>query len=245
MDLLEPGFKELNRYKDILPYKYNSIKISTNSQYINASPINIGDKKNLFIATQGPIPQTIEDFWTIIWELNSKVIVMLCNLFENNKKKCENYWETEMKQFKVKVKKEIKNDIYYIREIQLINLLNKEERNITQIHYMNWPDHGVPDNNKLKIFSEINELVDKFNSNNMPIIVHCSAGVGRTGTFIAMYLLEKEILKQIEDKCPIIRIIVFNIVRKLKEMRMYMVQTLEQYKLIYSFVEYLLEDKKN
>ena len=96
-------------------------------------------------------------------------------------------------------------------------------------------------------FREMFEQVDINNSNEKdnkpPVIVHCSAGAGRTGTFIAMYLIEKEIMKQIEDKCPIIRINIFNLVRKLKEMRIYMVQTTLQYLYIYSFAEKVLKEE--
>ena len=94
-DFVVPYSKILDRYKDILPFKYNKITISTETGYINASPINIGQKQNLFIATQGPKENTIEDFWTMVWELKSKVIVMLCNLMEKNKKKCANYSKDE------------------------------------------------------------------------------------------------------------------------------------------------------
>ena len=182
----------------------------------------------------------------MVWELKSKVIVMLCNLIENEKSKCENYWEAKMNNFKVEVKKEIMHEMYCEREIQLINLSNKEERTVYQIHYTQWPDKGVPESKDLPIFSEINELVDKLNNDaKEPIIVHCSAGAGRTGTFISMYLLEKEIVKQIKDNCSIIRFNIFNLVRKLKEMRISMVQTHEQYQLIYKFVTGLLDKLNN
>ena len=246
LNFVEKGPNGLNRYSDITPFKDNRIKISTETGYINASPINIGQKQNLFIATQGPKENTIEDFWTMVWELKSKVIVMLCNLIENNKSKCENYWEAKMEKFKVEVKKENTHKMYFEREIQLINLSNKEERTVYQIHYTQWPDKGVPESKDLPIFSEINELVDKLNNDTKePIIVHCSAGAGRTGTFISMYLLEKEIVKQIKDNCSIIRFNIFNLVRKLKEMRISMVQTHEQYQLIYKFVTGLLDKLNN
>ena len=240
------SFPGLDRYNLLYPFKYNKITINTEKGYINASPINIGQKQNLFIATQGPLVNTIEDFWTMVWELKSKVIVMRTNLIEAEKKKCENYWEAKMEKFKVEVKKENTHKMYFEREIQLINLSNKEERTVYQIHYTQWPDKGVPESKDLPIFSEINELVDKLNNDTKePIIVHCSAGAGRTGTFISMYLLEKEIVKQIKDNCSIIRFNIFNLVRKLKEMRISMVQTREQYQLIYKFVTGLLDKLNN
>jgi len=242
--------KILDRYKDILPFKYNKITISTETGYINASPISIGQQKNLFIATQGPKENTIEDFWTMVWDSKSKVIVMLANLIEAGKKKCANYWEAKMNKFVVEVKNVEDHGSYCEREIKLIKKSNDkegEERIIYQIHYTKWPDQGVPKMEDLPIFSEINQLVDRLNESDtkQPIIVHCSAGVGRTGTFISMYLLEKEIEKQIKDNCPIIRFNIFNLVRKLKEMRIYMVQAYGQYELIYYFASYLLNKLNN
>ena len=151
-----------------------------------------------------------------------------------------------MNRFKIIIQKIKEFYMYCIREIKLINLSNKEERIVYQVHFTGWPDHGIPeyrDGKVFKFFSEINKLVDQLNDGQKPIIVHCSAGVGRTGTYVSMYLLEKEIDKQIGDKCPIIRINVFNLVRKIKEMRLYMVQTPQQYLFVYLFVEYLLKTR--
>ena len=184
----------------------------------------------------------------MVYELKSKVIIMLCNEYEGGRKKCEKYWEVNiyMNRFKIEIQRIQEYYMYCIREIKLINLLNKEERIVYQVHFTGWPDHGIPDyrdGKVFQVFSEINKLVDQLNAEQKPIIVHCSAGVGRTGTYVSMYLLEKEIDKQIGDKCPIIRINVFNLVRKIKEMRLYMVQTPQQYLFVYLFVEYLLKTR--
>ena len=245
-DIFEFSFPHLDRYSDIKPYKHNTIKINTPSQYINASPINIRDKTNLFISTQGPKPETIEDFWTMVWDCNSKVIVMLCKEYEGGRRKCETYWEAKMNKFEIVIEKKDSHYMFDIRTIKLISKKEKEERIVYQIHFNGWPDHGIPDTSDGKVFEvfiEINKLVDQFNTEEKPIIVHCSAGVGRTGTFVSMYLLEKEIMKQINDKCENIRINIFNLVRKIKEMRIHMVQNLIQYNLTYKFVRHLLEIK--
>ena len=180
-------------------------------------------------------------------DYNSNIIVMLCREIERGQKKCENYWDNiPMTRFKVNEEKKESHNMYDIRAIKLISKNENKERIVYQIHFYAWPDHGIPDTSDGKIFDVlcgINKLVDQFNTEEKPIIVHCSAGVGRTGTFVSMYLLEKEIMKQINDKCDIIRINVFNLVRKIKEMRIHMVQNLIQYNLIYKFVRHLLEIK--
>ena len=246
LDIFQDSNPHLDRYSDIKPYKHNTLKMSNKSQYINASPINIQGKQNYFISTQGPKPETIEDFWTMVYDYNSNIVVMLCKLLEGGRKKCENYWEAKMKSFEIVIEKEETFDMYVVRTLKLNNLEKKDERIVYQFHFTGWPDHGVPDisNGKVfEIFCEINKKVDELNKGKDPIIVHCSAGVGRTGTFVSMYLLEKEIMKQINDKCDFIRFNIFNLVRKIKEMRMYMVQAPPQYEFIYSFVKYLLDTK--
>jgi protein tyrosine phosphatase len=242
-------FDNKDRYSDIKPYKYNTVQINIGKEdkeekhYINASPINIM-KEKYFISTQGPKENTVEDFWTMVDEQNCYVIVMLCNLEEGGREKCANYWKKKMKKYIIKVEKEKeKNEIYVIRNLTLINNQTKEEKKIIQIHFKGWPDHGIPDKDDegiLQAFIEMNKIVDE-NKKDGPIIVHCSAGVGRTGTFISMYFLEKEIRNQLNDpKVKNIKVNIFNFVRKLKEMRLYLVQSDSQYYYIYIFVNYLL-----
>ena len=235
------GENNLDRYSDIKVYEHNRITINKD-RYINASPINIMSDK-YFISTQGAKKETIEDFWRMIDEHKCNIIIMLCKEFEGGREKCARYWDynIKMENYTIMLKNEENKDQYIIRDILLRNK-NNQERIIKQIHYTGWPDHGVPDiqNGKVfDVFSEIIEKTDQYKGDG-PIVVHCSAGVGRTGTYISMYYLEKEIKKQINDKVEEIKFSIFNLVRKLKEMRLYLVQTCEQYLFIYQFVYYLL-----
>ena len=238
------GFKELCRYSDIKTYVHNNLEINTEKKYINASPINIIND-NYFIATQGPKPNTIEDFWTMIEQYNCNIIIMLCKIKELGAEKCALYWDAKTEKFFIELlseeEKKFDETIIIERKIKLINNLNKNEKTIIQLHYMGWPDYGVPNiqitfNAFLFIIGEIDKL-----KGNGSGVIHCSAGVGRTGTFISMYFLYKEIMAQISDNnLKTIHFSVFNMVRKLKEMRLYMVQNSEQYKFIYDFINYLL-----
>ena len=236
---LHPGIPQKDRYSDIKSYKNNIISIKTDTKYINASPINIINEK-YFISTQGPKKETIEDFWTMVIEHNSNVIVMLCNEKEGGREKCAPYWKSgKLKNGYEIITKEIcKTQQYLIREIEIKinNLLTSKK--VYQIHFIGWPDHGVPETQDGKIFDIFNEMIkitDHYKLDG-PIVVHCSAGVGRTGTFISIYYLQKEIQKQIDDKAQVIRFSIFNLVRKLKEMRLYLVQTDSQYYFIYEYV---------
>ena len=241
--------KEYNRYKDILPFEFNAIKINLKKEgnhYINASRINTYQKNdhknehNYFIATQGPKPNTIKDFWTMIDEQGCKIIVMLCQLEENKKKKCENYWKTEF----VETLEEYDETKWIYRRI---NDEVPNKKTITQIHFTEWKDKDVPDEEYDKFidaFETINRGRKDNNNQDTPVVVHCSAGVGRTGTFIAMYYLYEEIKGQIEKNQNVIKFSIFNLVRKLKEMRAYLVQTEEQYLFIYKFVQHYLKTKK-
>ena len=246
---LKKGFKELCRYNDIKTYEYNSIEINTENKFINASPINIYSKNNL-IATQGPKPNTIEHFWIMVEQYNCNIIIMLCQLKENNKEKCACYWDinNQMKKYEINLlseeEKQFNNNdknIIYIRKIKLINKETKNEKVVKHLQYIGWNDNDAPEiTDSFEPFQFMIEELDKQKGDRAGII-HCSAGVGRTGTFISIYYLFKEITEQINNKnLNKINFSVFNMVRKLKEMRLYMVQNNLQYKFIYDFIDYLL-----
>ena len=223
-----------NRYSDIRVYEYNKVSLKTN-EYINASFINIPYEK-YFISTQGPIDSSINDFWEMIFEYDCKIIIMLCNEIEVERKRCSNYWNSKNTNFKIEYKEERKNDLI-IRNITFSK--NKISKNVIQIQYNGWPDHGIPNieeayNSFLNIIHFINE-----NNNNCPVVVHCSAGVGRTGTFLSIYNLVYEIEKKKNNQ--VIKFSIFNVVRKLKEMRMYLVQNWLQYSFVYEFIEMYLK----
>ena len=187
------------------------------------------------------------------FDYDIKLIIMLCNLEENGKQKCVEYWDNVIKidvsvsissNFEIFYTTEKINDDIIIRTIDVKNMNNEKEKTIKQIHYGSWPDHQSLDINKVygNILFMFN-LVDK-EIDHSPIVVHCSAGVGRTGTFIALYNLYKNILEQIHDTNNTRIIIPFmNLVRKMKEMRMHLVEREDQYELIYNFVSKFLKDR--
>ena len=229
------------RYKNVLTYKTNRVILNTTKRYINASWIHI-PFKYYFIATQGPLPQTIEDFWTMCYEYKVSVVIMLCNLKENNVNKCANYWDViNLYNFDIIKLEEIEEDGICKRTIEIINKRTKERMNIKQIQLLCWDDHTALNMNYFnKIIYLINSL-DKYR-NNRSVVVHCSAGVGRTGSFICMYLLYYEIIQQIynEKNLDVISFSIMNLVRKMKEMRMLSIENVNQFSLLYDFVNFLL-----
>ena len=197
-----------------------------------------------FIATQGPLESTIEDFWTMCYNYDIKIIVMLCKLDENYKEKCANYWDTNMKNFKVE---KVDETIQLNKEIKMRKFKiwrvggggGGGAKKIFQIHFTCWPDHSIPDNSYNDIVNIIN-IIDEFKEDK-PVIVHCSAGIGRTGTFISIYNLYHEIMEQINNiEKNEIKFSIMNLVRKMKEMRLYLVENQSQYNFLYQFVNIFL-----
>ena len=232
----------LLRYSDIRPYSYNNVGINYGNEYINASWIHIPLPKT-FIATQGPIPKTVEDFWAMCYQYDVEIIIMLCKVKEKNVEKCAKYWDAKnMYHFEVNMVKEEHFDKGLdLRVFQLFDIYQKNKiKKIIQIHLTSWEDHTALDVDYFDMIIKIIEFIDNNNKNNNPVVVHCSAGVGRTGTFISLYNLYHEIRMKINRQKDFIEFSVFNLVRKIKELRMYMVENVNQYILLYQFIDYLL-----
>ena len=242
----------LCRYKDIYPYKHNIIKINNEHKMVNASWMNIINEKS-FIASQAPNDNTLDDFWQMCFDHNVTHILMLCKEFEDNKKKCSNYWNntTIFRDFVVNNCSLLEqDDIIERKRITVTYIKGKIKRTFEHLQFKEWPDHSTPNiHNYVLIFEKLFKFVDdaREESNNKkinnPILIHCSAGIGRTGVFLTLYAICNEIKKQINSETPADIIFnVFNFVRKLKEMRMFSVENIGQYNFIYKFLEqYLIE----
>ena len=238
---LDP-FNKLCRYEDIRTYKDNRVEIKSKNKYINASWIHM-PYYNYFIATQGPLDSTIEDFWEMCFSYNVNVIVMLCKLIEGENEKCANYWEAKLQNYEIiEIEKNKLDEGLILKKFKIINKNNYKTKNINHIHLTSWDDHTAPINNYYKII-EIIKFVEKYKGNS-PAIVHCSAGVGRTGTFISVFNLYHEIIEQIQNKFKKeIKFSILNLVRKLKEMRLHLVENDDQYIFLYHFAQKLLNEK--
>ncbi|RMC16536.1 hypothetical protein DUI87_06473 [Hirundo rustica rustica] len=226
-----------NRYKSIIPYDHCRVVLQpsdTGNGYINASYMDTYRSPRFFIAAQGPLAGTVVDFWHMVWQEKTSVIVMLTGLMEQNKIKCEQYWP-EQEQVYGDFTVTLNNTWTTTGLVKRIFCLQKAgcalPRAVEQFHYLLWPDHGVPKNP-----SQLLCLVEVVNKRVLeapagPVLVHCSAGIGRTGTFIALDFLLK--MGKAEGKVD-----VFHCVQQLREQRVSMVQTKEQYSFLY---EALLE----
>ncbi|XP_037980369.1 receptor-type tyrosine-protein phosphatase F-like isoform X4 [Motacilla alba alba] len=226
-----------NRYKSIIPYDHCRVVLQSSDSgngYINASYVDTYRSPRFFIAAQGPLAGTVVDFWHMVWQEKTSVIVMLTGLVEQNKIKCEQYWP-EQEQVYGDFTVTLNNTWTSTGLVKRIFSLQKAgcalPRAVEQFHYLLWPDHGVPRNP-----SQLLCLVEVVNKRVLetpagPVLVHCSAGIGRTGTFIALDFLLK--MGKAEGKVD-----VFRCVQQLREQRVSMVQTKEQYSFLY---EALLE----
>ncbi|XP_038215765.1 receptor-type tyrosine-protein phosphatase N2-like isoform X5 [Zerene cesonia] len=182
-----------NRYSHCLPYDHarvtlNPLSNHLGSDYINASTITDHDPRNpAYIAASGPMPHTSSDFWQMVWEQGSVVMVMLTRLTENGQQLCHRYWPEEGSElyhiYEVHlVSEHIWCDDYLVRSFYLKNQQTSETRTVTQFHFLSWPENGVPSSTKALL--EFRRKVNKsYRGRSCPIVVHCSDGAGRTGTY--------------------------------------------------------------
>ncbi|KAK4298161.1 hypothetical protein Pmani_029475 [Petrolisthes manimaculis] len=225
-----------NRYSNIHPYDESRVilrkfKAFYHSDYINASYIHGHKKAKMFIAAQGPLNNTRQAFWRMVWEKQVHIIVMLTTCVQNGVEKCYKYWpgesetlEYSLEQLTVTSLKEIVNSHFVARKFSLVKK-GKKPRDVYQYHFVAWPDMGCPSSPD-HLLSFLNQVKKAQPPAGHPIVVHCSAGVGRTGTFIGLYNL----MDQMEQGDTVD---IFNTVLRMRCHRPHMVQTLDQYAFIY------------
>ncbi|KAJ6657947.1 hypothetical protein lerEdw1_001737, partial [Lerista edwardsae] len=235
-----------NRYKDILPYDHSRVKLSLitsdkDSHYINANFIKGVYEPRAYIATQGPLPTTVVDFWRMIWEYKVQLVVMACMEFEMGKKKCERYWvevdesPLQLGPFSIFCEAEAKRNDYVIHTLK-VKLNDSEIRTVYHFHYKHWPDHDVPSSVD-PILQLIDEMQCYQTHSDVPVCIHCSAGCGRTGVICAVdytwTLLKDGILP--------VNFSIFNLIQEMRTQRPLVVQTQEQYRLVYDAVTVLFQ----
>ncbi|XP_025755894.1 receptor-type tyrosine-protein phosphatase S isoform X13 [Oreochromis niloticus] len=238
-----PCNKFKNRLVNIMPYETTRVCLQPirgleGSDYINASYIDGYRQQRGYIATQGPLAETTEDFWRMLWEHNSTIVVMLTKLREMGREKCHQYWPAERsaryQYFVVDPMAEYNMPQYILREFKVTDARDGQSRTVRQFQFTDWPEQGVPKSGEgfIDFIGQVHKTKEQFGQDG-PICVHCSAGVGRTGVFITLSIvLERMRYEGAVD--------IFQTVKMLRTQRPAMVQTEDEYQFCYqAALEYL------
>uniref|UniRef100_A0A8C9Z2Y0 Tyrosine-protein phosphatase non-receptor type 20 n=1 Tax=Sander lucioperca TaxID=283035 RepID=A0A8C9Z2Y0_SANLU len=231
--------KKKNRYKNIVPFDTTRVLLGKDGGYINANFIkmSVKDENYMYIACQGPLPTTLGDFWQMVWEQKSNVIAMMTQEVEGGKVKCQRYWpdtprtaEMVDDRLQITLIKDQYLDNFAIRLIEVKDVQTNEIQRVTHLNYTGWPDHGTPSQpEQLLTFISYMRHVHR----SGPIITHCSAGIGRSGTLICIDVVLGLISKDADFD-------ISDVVRTMRLQRQGMVQTEDQYIFCYQVILYVL-----
>lgn len=248
---IKPNNFQKNRYNNVLPNERTRVVLSlkdgkNDTDYINANYIEVEQSK--YISCQAPLPSTIEDFWRMVWEQKSPLICMLTRLQESNKVKATRYWPEEKDKpvrfgsLQITLKDAKQVPFIDIRTFRIFNFDNGESREITQLHYTEWPDFGVPQTSeKIRELINLSQLyleAGKKRDLNGPLISHCSAGIGRSGAFITLLVC----FEKIRAGEAIQNINIKDIITSIRKQRSGMVQTDSQYLFIHQVLRDLWKE---
>lgn len=237
-----PVNRNLNRYRDVSPYDHSRVKlVNSENDYINASLVTVKEAQRAYILSQGPLRNTCGHFWLMIWEQCTKAVIMLNRVIEKGSEKCAQYWPTtdELQMsftdtgFVVRLLSEEDQSYYTIRVLELQNTKTGESRKIYHFHYTTWPDFGVPESPA----SFLNFLFNVRESGSLdpehgPSVVHCSAGIGRSGTFA---LVDTCLLLMDRRENPS-SVDIQRVLLDMREYRMGLIQTPDQLRFSYMAV---------
>ncbi|XP_033112583.1 tyrosine-protein phosphatase non-receptor type 13-like isoform X2 [Anneissia japonica] len=226
----KPVNKDKNRYRNVLPYDKTRVTLQNGdgSDYINASHIQmkVGTNELQYIACQGPLPNSLVDFWQMIWEQKVSVIAMVTMDIENGKVKCHRYWPSSTDspvvvtdRFEIRLDSLQTLENFDIRRMTITNLKTSEIQHVSHLNFTTWPDHGVP-TTSIHLLRYIKYMRRIHQSG--PIVVHCSAGIGRTGTLITIDTMMNLVDQNEQFK-------IYDIVKELRRQRHGMIQTKDQY----------------
>ncbi|XP_075462010.1 tyrosine-protein phosphatase non-receptor type 13 isoform X4 [Ascaphus truei] len=232
--------RKKNRYKNILPYDATRVPLGAEEGYINGSFIKmpVGNEECVYIACQGPLPSTVSDFWQMVWEQNSTVIAMMTQEAEGGKIKCQRYWPDApgrplriCDQLQLTLVKTQQLESFILRVLELEDVQAGEVRHIAHLNFTAWPDHDTPtEPNQLLTFISYMRHIYK----SGPIITHCSAGIGRSGTLICIDVMLSLMSNDLEFD-------ISDLVHTMRRQRHGMIQTEEQYIFCYQVILYILK----
>lgn len=238
-----------NRYCSVLPIEKTRVKLyNSKLDYINANYVDGIHKssKKHYIATQAPLKHTVEDFWMMVIEQDVDIIVMLTKLKENGLIKADQYWpdngSLEFGDIVVTLNGCIEKEGYIIREMDVKN--KDKSKSVYQFHFMEWPDHGIPSTAEsiLNLVLDVQSYQKQSGKSNSPIVVHCSAGIGRSGAFIT---IDTSIKKLKEESKIINDINMVDVIKKIRKCRAGALTHISQYKFCIDVVSFYCQSRSS